>query len=67
MPIYEIVLGCKMDKKRFCEFANLEVEMTYEGNTLLTAGFQDSAELFALLRFVRDLNVTLISLQLKED
>jgi len=67
MSVYEIVLGCIMDQKRFCEFSNLNIVSTYEGNTLLSGMFQDSAELFALLSLIRDLNVTLISIQLKGD
>ncbi|GEM_PF-6527566 len=67
MSVYEIVLGSKIEKKRFCEFSNLDIRATYEGNTFLIGRFQDSAELFAFLSFVRDLNVTLLSIQLKED
>lgn len=66
MPeFYEIKIKGQFDPPWSEWFSGLEMTQTEDGITLLTGQLEDQAALHGLLRRIRDLNLTLISVSCK--
>lgn len=62
MDYYEIIIKGHLNKKRFIMFEQVEVLLLAEGNTRI-AGYLDQSALHAVLNYIRDLGLKLISVK----
>lgn len=60
-PIYEIRVGGHLSDEWVNWFEGLTITLEDNGNTLLTGRIVDQAELYGVLRRIRDLGLPLIS------
>ncbi len=65
MSYYEIVVESYIDKKRFKEFAAVELIHLPDGCTRIYGKLADQAELFSLLNKIRDMNLNLVLIEQK--
>ena len=61
-PLYQIRLKGHLDLQYTERFAGLTISLEEQGETLLTGPILDQAELYGVLKRVRDLGIPLISL-----
>ena len=61
-PLYEIRLNGHLGREWTDWFGGMAVDLTEDGDTLLTGPVADKAALFGLLRKVRDLGLPLVSI-----
>lgn len=65
MEKYEIVVNSHISIKRASYFEGINIKLLPEGNTLLYGELADQAELYSILRKIRDIGLTLISVNKK--
>jgi hypothetical protein len=58
---YDIILKSHVDLRRLGEYDSLDCQHLPDGTTRLTGYLRDQAELFSLLSRIRDLNLTLLT------
>ncbi len=63
MEYYEVIVRGHLNKKRFLMFAEMDVILLDNGRTILT-GKLDQAGLFAILNYIRDMGVKLLSVKI---
>lgn len=61
MGYYEIIVTSHIDCKRERDFLGLEMKRLESGRTLLSGALPDQAALFSVISKIRDMNLTLIS------
>jgi hypothetical protein len=61
VDLYEILLKSHIDLRRLGEYDTLDCQHLPDGTTRLTGCLRDQAELFSLLSRIRDLNLTLLT------
>jgi hypothetical protein len=59
--IYQIRIKCHLDRHWADRFEELNITQEDDGTTLLTGPVVDQAALYGLLRRIRDLGITLLS------
>lgn len=64
MDYYEITVQGHLDVRRAESFGGLELRLLPDGGTLIAGPLRDQAELHAMLRQIRDMGVTLVSVKL---
>jgi hypothetical protein len=62
MAYYEIIVENHINQKRLKDFMGMEFKYLPEGQTLITGSLQDQAELFSIINKIRDLNITIVSI-----
>lgn len=62
MEYYEIIVKGHLSKKRFLMFEEMEISLLADGRTRLYGSIDQSA-LHAIFKYIRDLNLTLISVK----
>lgn len=67
MEYYEIIVKSHIDKKRERYFEEMELIHLPEGVTLLAGNLIDQAQLHYILNKIRDMGITLISVEKKEN
>lgn len=63
-PVYEILIQGHLDRRRLRQFEDLAITHLPPDLTLLAGPVADQAALHGLLSRIRDLGVTLVSVQL---
>lgn len=61
--VYEIRIRGYLDQRRARQFAGMKITQLPEGDTILVGPVQDQSALYGLLGRIRDLGVTLISVE----
>jgi hypothetical protein len=62
MAYYEIIVENHINQKRLKDFMGMEFKYLPEGQTLITGPLRDQAELFSIINKIRDLNITIVSI-----
>ncbi|RME45334.1 MAG: hypothetical protein D6791_11010 [Chloroflexi bacterium] len=65
-PIYEIRIAGQLDERWSDWFGGLTLTLDEHGDTLLTGPIADQAALHGVLRKVRDLGMSLLSVRVQE-
>lgn len=66
MEYYEIIVRKHIDQKRASYFEGMNIKLLPEGDTLIAGQIMDQAELHSILNRIRDMGLTLISVQKKD-
>lgn len=67
MGYYEIIVESLVDNKRLRNFEGMSFKHLAEGRTVISGVLRDQAELFSIIRKIRDMNLELISIKRIEE
>lgn len=63
MEFYEIIVESQIDKKRMRDFEGMDFKYLPEGKTLIYGSLADQSQMFSILKRIRDMNLTLVSIK----